>query len=135
MIPNVPLLAHHNPKITLNALPSMVSVRESTVDDSFQHGVLDPLISSSISSPYLVAFVVVLLTAFYSDKRKNRSLFICFHALLASLGYAMIAVAGLLKAGPLWRYWGVYPAASGFFSAVTLLITWTINNQVRALLY
>lgn len=41
----------------------------------------------------------------------------------------MITIAGVLKAGPMWRYWGVYPAASGFFSAVTLLITWTINNQ------
>lgn len=91
-----------------------------------------PLSSQALSAPpYLVAFLVVLLTAFYSDKFRNRSLFICFHALLASVGYAMIAVAGVFKAGPMWRYWGVYPAASGFFSAVTLLITWTINNQVR----
>lgn len=89
------------------------------------------LSSQALSAPpYLVAFVVVLFTAFYSDKCKNRSLFICFHALLASLGYAMIALAGIFKAGPMWRYCGVYPAASGFFSAVTLLITWTINNQV-----
>jgi len=28
-----------------------------------------------------------------------------------------------------WRYAGVYPAASGFFSAITIIITWTINNQ------
>ncbi|KAL8765409.1 MAG: hypothetical protein Q9209_007515 [Squamulea sp. 1 TL-2023] len=82
--------------------------------------------------PYLVAFIAVLFTAFYSDKHKNRGMFICFHALLASAGYAMIAIAGIFKAGPMWRYWGVYPAASGFFSAVTLLITWTINNQVCA---
>lgn len=46
----------------------------------------------------------------------------------------MIMVAGVFKAGPMWRYWGVYPAASGFFSVVTLLITWTINNQVRVLI-
>ncbi len=46
----------------------------------------------------------------------------------------MITVAGVFKAGPMWRYWGVYPAASGFFSVVTLLITWTINNQVRVLI-
>ncbi|KAI4232896.1 MAG: hypothetical protein LQ349_004719 [Xanthoria aureola] len=88
------------------------------------------LSSQALSAPpYLVAFVVVLLTTFYSDKFRNRSLFICFHALLASTGYAMITVAGVFKAGPMWRYWGVYPAASGFFSVVTLLITWTINNQ------
>ncbi|KAI4170757.1 MAG: hypothetical protein LQ343_004719 [Gyalolechia ehrenbergii] len=88
------------------------------------------LSSQALSAPpYLVAFFVVLLTAFYSDRCKNRSLFICFHALLAAAGYAMITVAGILKASPMWRYGGVYPAASGFFSAVTLLITWTINNQ------
>lgn len=88
------------------------------------------LSSQALSAPpYLVAFFVVLLTAFYSDRLKNRSLFVCFHALLAAAGYAMITIAGLLKASPMWRYWGVYPAASGFFSAVTLLITWTINNQ------
>ena len=88
------------------------------------------LSSQALSAPpYLVAFLVVLLTAIYSDIYRNRSLFICFHALLAAAGYAMITIAGTLKAGPMWRYWGVYPAASGFFSAVTLLITWTINNQ------
>ncbi|KAL8726402.1 MAG: hypothetical protein Q9166_006753 [cf. Caloplaca sp. 2 TL-2023] len=89
-----------------------------------------PLTSQALSAPpYLLAFLTILLTAFYSDKYKSRSLFICFHALLASSGYAMIAIAGIFKAGPMWRYWGVYPASSGFFSAVTLLITWTINNQ------
>lgn len=86
--------------------------------------------SQALSAPpYLIAFVTVLLTAYYSDKYKDRSLFICFHAILAAGGYALITVAGILKANSLWRYWGVYPAASGFFSAVTLLITWTINNQ------
>ncbi|KAL9025253.1 MAG: hypothetical protein Q9196_005890 [Gyalolechia fulgens] len=65
----------------------------------------------------------------YLTAYRNRSIFICFHALLAAAGYTMITIAGILKANPMWRYWGVYPAASGFFSAVTLLITWTINNQ------
>ncbi|KAL8833796.1 MAG: hypothetical protein Q9170_004089 [Blastenia crenularia] len=84
--------------------------------------------SQALSAPpYLLAFVVVLLTAFYSDKYQNRSLFICFHALLAASGYAIIVLAGVLEAG--WGYWGVYLAASGFFSCVTILITWTINNQ------
>ncbi|KAL9603647.1 MAG: hypothetical protein Q9179_002134 [Wetmoreana sp. 5 TL-2023] len=89
-----------------------------------------PLRSQILSAPpYLFAFIIVLLTAFYSDKYKNRSIFICVHALVAAFGYITIAIAGVLEAGPMWRYWGVYPAASGFFSAVTLLITWTINNQ------
>lgn len=34
-----------------------------------------------------------------------------------------------MKASAKWRYLGVYPAAMGFFSVVTIVITWTINNQ------
>ncbi|KAL8906565.1 MAG: hypothetical protein Q9207_001949 [Kuettlingeria erythrocarpa] len=86
--------------------------------------------SQALSAPpYLVAFIVVLVTAYYSDKYHNRGLFICFHALLAAGGYAMMTIAGIFKVSALWRYWAIYPAASGFFSAVTLLIAWTINNQ------
>ena len=79
--------------------------------------------------PYLLAFAVVLVTAFYSDRLQCRGVLIGMHALLASLGYMMIAVAGALKMKSGWRYAGVYPATCGFFSAVTLIITWTINNQ------
>lgn len=79
--------------------------------------------------PYLLAFFIVLLTAFFSDHYRNRSLFITFHALLAASGYAIIAIAGSLKASPAYRYAGVFPATTGFFSAITIIITWTINNQ------
>ena len=88
------------------------------------------LTSQALSAPpYLVAFFVVLLTAFLSDRSKNRSYYIIFHAILGGSGYIFIAIAGALKAGSGWRYAGVYPAASGFFSAITLILTWTINNQ------
>ena len=40
-----------------------------------------------------------------------------------------MAVAGTLHLSPRIRYIGVYPAAMGFFSVVTIIITWTINNQ------
>lgn len=81
--------------------------------------------------PYLVAFVVVLLTSWLSDRWRTRSLFVCLHALLAAVGYTIIAIAGSKEesAGLGWRYAGVYPAATGFFSAITIIITWTINNQ------
>jgi hypothetical protein len=79
--------------------------------------------------PYLVAFFVVLFTAYSSDKRQTRSPYIIFFALLSSSGYALIMIAGLLGL-PNWvRYLGVYPACSGFFCCVTLIITWTLNNQ------
>ncbi|KAI4211597.1 MAG: hypothetical protein LQ351_005638 [Letrouitia transgressa] len=82
--------------------------------------------------PYLVAFLIVLLTAYYSDKYQSRSVFICLHSCIATSGYAIISIAGILKAGAAWRYAGVYLASSGFFSAITLLITWVINNQQSA---
>ena len=86
--------------------------------------------SQALSAPpYLVAFVVVILTAFLSDRYRTRSAFVCFHAILGACGYLIIAIAGLKKANALWRYAGIYPAATGFFSAITIIITWTINNQ------
>lgn len=79
--------------------------------------------------PYLASFFTVLLTAYLSDRYRTRSAFVIFHALLASSGYAMMAIAGSVEASAKWRYVGVYPAAMGFFSVVTIVITWTINNQ------
>ncbi|KAI9830616.1 MAG: hypothetical protein M1819_005426 [Sarea resinae] len=88
------------------------------------------LSSQALSAPpYLVAFVVVLITAFLSDRHRARSSFICFHALLAAAGYMLIAIAGWCRWPNGWRYFGIYPAAAGFFSAITIIITWTINNQ------
>ena len=88
------------------------------------------LASQALSAPpYLVAFLVVLVTAFLSDRSQNRSFYIIFHAIVGALGYLSIAIGGMLRADSKWRYAGVYPAAAGFFSAITLILTWTINNQ------
>jgi MFS family permease len=91
---------------------------------------ISALASQALSAPpYLVSFLVVLLTAFLSDRYANRSKFVIFHAVFGGCGYAMIAIAGYYEAGVWWRYAGVYPASAGFFSAITIIITWTINNQ------
>jgi MFS family permease len=80
--------------------------------------------------PYLFAFVVVLTTAYYSDRLQSRSTFIILHSLLAALGYGTIAISGYFKAGnTIIRYLALYPAAAGFFAAITIIITWTLNNQ------
>lgn len=79
--------------------------------------------------PYLVAFSLVLLTTYLSDRYRNRTLFVLFHSLLAAFGYAVIAVAGWQQASAAWRYAGIFPSTTGFFSAITIIITWTINNQ------
>lgn len=80
--------------------------------------------------PYLFAFIVVLTTAYYSDRLQSRSTFIILHSLLGTIGYGTIALSGHFKSkNTMVRYLALYPAAAGFFSAITIIITWTINNQ------
>ncbi|KAF2129315.1 hypothetical protein P153DRAFT_396600 [Dothidotthia symphoricarpi CBS 119687] len=80
--------------------------------------------------PYLFAFVVVLATAYYSDRLQSRSTFIMLHSLLATLGYTIIAISGYYELpNTMVRYMALYPAIAGFFSVITIIITWTINNQ------
>ena len=103
-----------------------------TVANPYHRMGFSALTSQALAAPpYLVAFLSVLLTSWLSDRWRQRSFFVCFHALLAATGYSTIAVAGsqMKNAGVGWRYAGVYPAAMGFFSAITIIITWTINNQ------
>ncbi|RHZ47169.1 putative MFS transporter [Aspergillus thermomutatus] len=85
--------------------------------------------------PYLVAFVVVLATAYLSDRNRARSSYLIAHALLSSIAYLAIATTGYYHAHmstglqTFIRYACVYPATSGFFSAITLIITWTMDNR------
>ncbi|RMY81546.1 hypothetical protein D0864_08267 [Hortaea werneckii] len=79
--------------------------------------------------PFLFAFFVVLVTAFLSDRIKSRSIPMIFHATLAMLGYIVLAIAGATHLGHTLRYLAVFPICAGFFSAVTIVITWTVNNQ------
>ncbi len=88
------------------------------------------LASQALSAPpYLASFIIVILTAWFSDRLRTRSYFVCLHALLSAFGYAFIALAGYYDLGTWWRYAAIYPAAIGFFSVITIVITWTINNQ------
>lgn len=79
--------------------------------------------------PYLIAFVIVLFTAHFSDRIRSRTMPLLFHAIASTLGYAFLALAETLNMAPWLRYLAVYPAAIGFFNVVTLLIAWNINNQ------
>ncbi|KAK4544452.1 hypothetical protein LTR36_004343 [Oleoguttula mirabilis] len=88
------------------------------------------LASQGLSAPpFLFSFVVVLVTAFISDRIKSRSIPMIFHALVAMAGYVFLAVAGALHVGHILRYLAVFPICAGFFSAVAIVITWTVNNQ------
>ncbi|KIW11802.1 hypothetical protein PV08_09074 [Exophiala spinifera] len=99
-----------------------------------------PLASQALAAPpYLFAFFFVLVVGRYSDKvADSRSLFLIGVALLSAFSYAGIAVAGYLheslgEAGSITiRYVAIFGAAMGLFSSVTLIITWTLNNQATA---
>lgn len=84
--------------------------------------------------PYLVSFFVVILTAFLSDRYKSRSVALIIHALCASLGYLLLALSSpsYLNLPSGIRYFTLFPTTIGFFSAITLIITWTLNNQPSA---
>lgn len=79
--------------------------------------------------PFLVAFFVVLITAWVSDKVKSRSVPMMAMGFLAMSGYLVLALAGLLQLGNTLRYLCIFPICAGFFSCVTIVISWTVNNQ------
>lgn len=86
--------------------------------------------SQALSAPpYLFAFAVMLLTARASDRAGKRAPFVCFHAALGAAGYALVALGGARQWPNVVRYLAVYPSCAGFFSAITIIIAWTMNNQ------
>lgn len=95
------------------------------------------LASQALSAPpFLVAFIVVLVTTYFSDRNRTRSPYLIIHALLSSLSYLAIAATGhyhshfSTKTHVVIRYLCVYPATSGFFSAISLILAWTMDNRV-----
>lgn len=98
-----------------------------------------PTTSQALSSPpYLFAFITVLVTTYLSDRHRTRSPFLITHALLSSLAYLIIATTGYFHAHLpatlhiTLRYLCLFPAAAGFFSAISLILAWTMDNRVEA---
>lgn len=95
---------------------------------------VSPLAAQGLSAPpNLFAFVVVLITALVSDRTQSRSLPIIFHTMLATSGYVFLAIVPALhfthNLEQILRYLAIFPICAGFFSAVTVVVTWTLNNQ------
>ncbi|KAL4771358.1 major facilitator superfamily domain-containing protein [Aspergillus nidulans var. acristatus] len=92
--------------------------------------------SQALSAPpYLIAFITVLATAYLSDRSRTRSPYLITHALISAISYLTIALTGSFHASlspslhTAIRYICVYPATAGFFSAITLIITWSMDNR------
>ena len=79
--------------------------------------------------PYLFSFLMVLLIAKLSDKYRSRGLYISISAVLAAFGYTMMSISGAARWPNTVRYIFVFPTCAGFFSAITIIITWNLNNQ------
>lgn len=79
--------------------------------------------------PHLFAFATVLLASFTSDRLRTRSLPIVAVAVMAMTGYIVLSLASALNLPHILRYLCLFPITAGFFSAVTLIITWTLDNQ------
>ncbi|EGX53500.1 hypothetical protein TWF173_010472 [Orbilia oligospora] len=92
------------------------------------------LASQALSAPpYVVAFITVILVSYFSDRLHSRSIFVINCALAGAFGYGILAFAPQLGLSDWkWRYAAVYFAASGIFSAIAIIIPWTIGNSESA---
>ena len=89
-----------------------------------------PLASQGLPAlPHLCAFATVLITAKISDRLCNRAYPLALVALCAMIGYILLALAKPLNLSNIVRYLCLFPITAGFFSAVTLVIVWTLDNQ------
>ncbi|TEY68516.1 hypothetical protein BOTCAL_0118g00140 [Botryotinia calthae] len=127
-------LTFRDPKVYLTALMFFFSNMAFSSMPIFLPTILTHMGHSASTSqalsapPYLLSFLSVLLTSYLSDKFRSRSPFLIFHALLSSLGYTLLTLPPHFIS-PSIRYLAIYPACMGFFSVITILITWTLNNQ------
>ncbi|KAL9622607.1 MAG: hypothetical protein Q9160_003104 [Pyrenula sp. 1 TL-2023] len=83
--------------------------------------------------PYLLSFVLLLPITRLSDLLRMRAVPIMLLGLLASASYLGIAILAYISPASylsiVFRYVLIFPVAVGLFSVVTLIITWTLNNQ------
>ncbi|PHH58665.1 hypothetical protein CDD81_4890 [Ophiocordyceps australis] len=77
------------------------------------------------AAAYLAAFVVSVAASLASDRLGRRGFVMAGTASMGVVGYALLATAG--NAGV--RYAGVWLAAAGVFPALSINLTWILNNQ------
>lgn len=75
--------------------------------------------------PYIVSFIVLIITCYLSDRLRNRGFFILGLSFTGGLGYLFLSIAKSTA----WRYTGVYLAAAGIFPSIAIILPWVLNNQ------
>lgn len=85
--------------------------------------------SQGVTSPvYLGSFFLCVLGAWLSDRFSMRGYLICAFAAIGTAGYLILAIVES-ESMVMARYAGVWLAACGVFPALSLNITWLLNNQ------
>ncbi|KAI9035833.1 MFS transporter [Aspergillus affinis] len=78
--------------------------------------------------PYFVSFLLCVVAAIISDKWGRRGIVIAVSATVGMIGYLILAaVQDETKPGV--RYFGIWLATCGVFPALSVNITWLLNNQ------
>ena len=97
-----------------------------TIVDSMGY---DSVTAQGLTAPaYFGAFLLCILAAFVSDKYGSRGFIVAGFAAMGATGYGLLAgIQDMEKTG--LRYLGVWFAACGIFPALSINITWLLNNQ------
>ncbi|RDA94516.1 hypothetical protein CP533_2701, partial [Ophiocordyceps camponoti-saundersi (nom. inval.)] len=86
----------------------------------------DPVSAQGLTAPaYFAAFLLCVVTSYLSDRTGWRGVMLAGSAVVAVVGYGLLV--GCRDAGS--RYVGVWLAACGSFPALSLNVTWQLNNQ------
>lgn len=73
--------------------------------------------------PYLASFVVVVTVSYFSDKVRDRSVFIIPLSLIGFAGYLILALCKTTAV----RYFAIYLCACSIFPCIGLMLPWTAN--------
>lgn len=78
--------------------------------------------------PYLASFICCMVAAVVSDRWGNRGYVVTFFATMGAAGYLILTcVEDESKTAA--RYAGIWLATCGIFPALSINITWMLNNQ------
>ncbi|KAI1273961.1 major facilitator superfamily domain-containing protein [Xylaria sp. FL0933] len=75
--------------------------------------------------PYVLAFIVCVLTTWIADRTQQRGAMLVVLSLVGGVGYILLATVHSVGV----RYFAVFLAAAGVFSCIANILPWTINNQ------
>ena len=76
---------------------------------------------------YIVAFIVTLVTAIYSDRLRHRYAFTMAGIFLATIGYVILLAQKRVPVGG--RYFAIYLITVGGYVAQPIILVWLNNNM------